>query len=174
MQLDSTIDRSHDKECRVLVVDDNPADVRLFRESLEPVYTVFAMSDAEQALALLSPQSLTLKPFRTDMIFLDISLPKMSGLELLAKLRADPRLKDTPIIVMTGVARLDWVEAAYQAGANSFFIKPILLDEYVSAIRACCAFWARRTCSNLETGPPFKDSRWFPGVEPVSRAMASL
>ncbi|MGO8829940.1 MAG: response regulator [Steroidobacteraceae bacterium] len=104
---------------RILIIDDNPIDLRLEAELLElRGYQVDVASDAEQALSILS----SMLP---DLIVTDIALPGMDGLTLTRMLKADARLKRVPVVALTGFAMKGDAERAAAAGCDAYITKPI-------------------------------------------------
>jgi CheY-like chemotaxis protein len=129
---------------RVLLVEDNEADVRLTREALREsgdLIRLSTVSDGEQALAYLRREDGFAEAPRPDLVLLDLNLPRKNGLEVLRELRADPATACVPVIMLTtSSARSDVVEA-YSAGANCFVTKPLELDEFMDLINAIRSFW---------------------------------
>ncbi|MGO9987767.1 MAG: response regulator [Steroidobacteraceae bacterium] len=104
---------------RILIIDDNPIDLRLEAELLElRGYKVDVASDAEQAQSILS----SVLP---DLIVTDIALPGMDGLTLTRMLKADARLKRVPVVALTGFAMKGDAERAAAAGCDAYITKPI-------------------------------------------------
>jgi DNA-binding NtrC family response regulator len=130
----------------VLVVDDE----RNIRRTLDLVlrgdgYEVVEAGDAEQALEMLEHGDA-----RVDLAILDINLPGMSGVELLAKLRVDTVLADLPVIVISGHAAREDVAQAIKLGAADFFEKPLSRDRVLVSVRnALHAFHLSRAVASL-------------------------
>lgn len=104
---------------RILIVDDNPVNLKLARNVLEiEGYTVDAAVDAEDALVYLGTHSPAL-------ILMDIALPGMDGLALTRKLKADPRWRAIPVIALTAFAMLTDERQARDAGCDGYITKPI-------------------------------------------------
>jgi CheY-like chemotaxis protein len=118
----------------ILVVDDNPINLKLAEEILlSGGYTVVRAADAEQARHLLT----TLLP---DLIMMDIALPGMDGLSLTRIIKSDVRLRHIPVVALTAYAmRGDDLKAA-EAGCDGYITKPIdtrvLVDQVSAIIRA--------------------------------------
>ena len=103
----------------VLIVDDNPANLKLARLTLETAgYHVRTATDADEALALL-------REFHPRVILMDIQLPGMDGLELTRQLKADPAMDGTRIVAMTAYAMKGDEEKALAAGCDGYVTKPI-------------------------------------------------
>jgi len=132
------------RPARVLLVEDNEADVRLTREALREAgedVRLSAVGDGEQALAYLRREAGFAEAPRPDLVLLDLNLPRKNGLEVLDELRADERLAAIPVIVLTSSAARADVEAAYTRGANAFVVKPLELDAFMDLIGAIRGFW---------------------------------
>jgi two-component system, chemotaxis family, response regulator Rcp1 len=123
----------------VLLVEDNAADVRLTTEALLEAAIPCALrvaSTGREALALL--RSGTLRP---DLIILDLELPGLSGLEVLAELGADPALRMIPVAMFTSRDDEQFVRDAYALGANCYLTKPRDLGDFVTVVRELEEFW---------------------------------
>jgi CheY-like chemotaxis protein len=132
------------RPARVLLVEDNEADVRLTREALREsgdTLRLSAVGDGEQALAYLRREGGYAETARPDLVLLDLNLPRKNGLEVLEEMRADPSLAAIPVIVLTSSAARQDVEACYARGANAFVVKPLELDAFMDLIEAIRRFW---------------------------------
>jgi two-component system, chemotaxis family, response regulator Rcp1 len=128
----------------VLLVEDNPGDVRLIREVLaeaEERIELDVAPDGESALALLRGTGPRGIPHRPDLLLLDLNLPRKGGLEVLDELKADPDLRRIPVVVLTSSAADHDVTGAYDRHANCFVTKPLGLDDFVAAVRDIAGFW---------------------------------
>lgn len=125
----------------VLVVEDNPGDVRLLEEAFHELNARLKLrvaKDGEEALAVLFGGETHWLP---DLVFLDLNLPKVSGHEVLSRMKDDPAMRQIPVIVLTSSrAELD-VRKAYEAHANAYIRKPTSLDELIACIRSFKSFW---------------------------------
>ena len=132
------------RPARVLLVEDNEADVRLTREALREAgerVRLSAVGDGDQALAYLRRQEGFAEAPRPDLVLLDLNLPRKNGLEVLDEMRADEALVCIPVIVLTSSAARQDVEAAYSRGANAFVTKPQDLDAFMHLIGTIRGFW---------------------------------
>lgn len=132
------------RAARVLLVEDNEADVRLTREALReggPPVRLSVVGDGEQALAFLRRDDDYAEAPRPDLVLLDLNLPRKDGLEVLDELRADPELAALPVIVLTTSTADGDVTASYARGANCFLVKPHELDDFIAMIGAIRSFW---------------------------------
>ena len=128
----------------ILLVDDNPGDVRLMQEALRECHLDVSLSvatDGDEALEMLkngSPNGASRKP---DLILLDLNLPGKNGREVLFEIKADPRLRRIPVIVMTTSKAEQDVHRAYNLNANCYITKPVELDEFLRVVRSIEDFW---------------------------------
>lgn len=127
----------------ILLVEDNPGDVRLtqeaFREGrIENQLTV--CGDGEAAMALLRERAAKGEP-RPGLILLDLNLPRKDGREVLAELKSDPLLRLIPVVVLTSSAAERDVIESYERNVNAYVTKPIDIDDFLAAIRALEGFW---------------------------------
>lgn len=133
-----------DRPARVLLVEDNEADVRLTREALREAgenVRLSAVGDGEQALAYLRREAGFAEATRPDLVLLDLNLPRKNGLEVLVEMRADEGLMRIPVIVLTSSAARQDVDESYARGANAFVVKPQDLDAFMDLIGAIRGFW---------------------------------
>jgi two-component system, chemotaxis family, response regulator Rcp1 len=129
---------------QVLLVEDNPGDVRLTREALRDgkvCSTLSVVSDGVEALAFLRREGPYADACRPDLILLDLDLPRKDGREVLRELREDPALCDIRVVVVTGSeAELD-ISGAYALQADCFVTKPVGMDQLVTIVRSIQDFW---------------------------------
>jgi CheY-like chemotaxis protein len=133
-----------ERSIEVLLVEDNPGDVRLAREAFRDVngsIRLHLASDGMEALAFLRRQGSHLNAPRPDLILLDLNLPKMSGREVLAKIKEDSSLKTIPTIVLSSSEADADVLISYQLQANCYLRKPAQWDAFDSIIRSINTFW---------------------------------
>lgn len=127
-----------------MIVEDNPADVRLLRLALRegPARKrLHVATDGMMALEFLARQG----PFEDapvpDLILLDLNLPRRNGCEVLVEMRGQKALRRIPAVVFSNSAAPDDIESAYQAQANCFVTKPSDLDDYFAVVRHIEDFW---------------------------------
>jgi chemotaxis family two-component system response regulator Rcp1 len=132
------------KPIDILLVEDNPGDVRLVIESLRDSKIRNSMSvveDGEAAMAFLRRQGEYSQVLRPDLILLDLNLPKKNGREVLAEFKADPDLKRIPVVVITSSNGEDDVLGAYNNYANCYVTKPVDLAQFIKVIKSIEEFW---------------------------------
>jgi CheY-like chemotaxis protein len=124
----------------ILLVEDNPGDVRLTIEALRDSTLDHRLSvarDGVEALAFLRREG----AIRPDLILLDLNLPRKDGREVLAELKADAALHTIPVVVLTtSRAELD-VQNSYELQANCFITKPVDLMQFMTVVRSIEDFW---------------------------------
>jgi two-component system, chemotaxis family, response regulator Rcp1 len=131
---------------RVLLVEDTPGAVFLFREALRepsmPPVELLVAYDGETALEIAQRSGLDFHLRRPDLIVLDLSLPRRNGFEVLQVIRANSALTTMPICVLTTSARQVDVEMAYDLGANAYILKPDSFGPFVDTVRNAIRFWS--------------------------------
>jgi CheY-like chemotaxis protein len=128
----------------ILLVEDNPGDVRLTREALRDgrIHTHLSVAaDGEEALAFLRRQGRFGDAPRPDLILLDLNLPRRSGREVLAEIKRDDTLRRIPVVVLTTSAAEQDVLASYDLHANCFITKPVDFDQFIRVIKSIEDFW---------------------------------
>jgi CheY-like chemotaxis protein len=128
----------------ILLVEDNPGDVRLTQEALKNsklVNKLHVVGDGDEALAFLRKQNEHANAPRPDLILLDLNLPKKSGREVLAEIKEDPDLRRIPVVVLTISTSEGDVLETYDLHANCFITKPIGLEQFVEVVRSIEDFW---------------------------------
>ena len=129
----------------LLLVEDNPNDVELTLHVLKKhnlANQIKIVRDGEEALAFLfgaeaSGQSENIPK----VILLDLKLPKVTGLEVLGKVKADPRTKSIPVVVLTSSREEQDLIVCYELGVNSYIVKPVDFAQFTEAIRQLGLYW---------------------------------
>ena len=128
----------------ILLVEDNPGDVRLTREALDEGQsrsTLSVASDGVEALAFLRREGRYADAPRPDLILLDLNLPRMGGREVLAAIKADEQLRRIPVVILTTSTDDRDVSSAYNLHANCYIAKPVDFEQFIGVIRALEQFW---------------------------------
>ncbi|CAM2065028.1 Response regulator [Sulfidibacter corallicola] len=126
----------------ILLVEDSPEDLRILRRALKRAgmdFPILHFEQGEDALRFLQRQSPA--EDRPSLIMLDVNLPGIDGLEILRLLKADDRLQQIPVIMLTTTVDEHEVLECYRLGANSFIRKPLEFDQFVEQMRRMHAFW---------------------------------
>jgi len=134
------------KEIEVVLVEDNPNDAELIIRALRKhklANNIIRVEDGAEALELLFHEGK-----HTDglsdaprVVLLDIKLPKVDGIEVLRRMKSDPRTKDIPVVVLTSSNQEQDIKAAYELGVNSFVTKPIKFDEFARVVAELGVYW---------------------------------
>ena len=130
----------------VLLVEDNPGDVRLTQEALRrsgAAVHVHVVNDGEKALEFLRRSGAYREAPRPRVVLLDLGLPGKHGREVLAEAKADPALSRIPVIVVSAERSPDEVTASYDHHANAYVTKPDNIGRFESMVRAFEDFWLR-------------------------------
>jgi two-component system, chemotaxis family, response regulator Rcp1 len=128
----------------VLVVENDPAAARLTKEAFREAgltQVVRSVPDGDEALAYLRRHEKYKDHPHPDIIFLDLHLPKKSGLEVLQEIKTNPRLMITPVVVVSGSADPREIREAYELHASCYIRKPDDLHQFLYFIKVCYEFW---------------------------------
>ena len=133
--------------CTILLVEDDPNDIlltqRAFRRAniVNPLQVV---QDGETAVQYLSGQEIYADRDRYPipiLILLDLKLPRCSGLEVLAWLREQPKLKRLPVVVLTSSNQSSDLNHAYDLGVNSYLVKPVAFNALLEMVKNLNQYW---------------------------------
>jgi CheY-like chemotaxis protein len=145
----------------VLIIENDPAAARLTKEAFHEVglmKAVTSVPNGEEALAYLRREGEYHSKPQPDVVFLDLHLPKKSGLEVLAEIKSNPRLSVTPVVVVSGSEDPKEIREAYELHASCYIRKPDDLHQFLRFIQVCFDFWG-----SVVTLPP------KPELAPVSQ-----
>ncbi|WP_161881210.1 response regulator [Deinococcus alpinitundrae] len=132
------------RKIEILLVEDNPADVMLTEEAFEEARIanrLHVARDGVDALEFLHRQGHYTDAPTPDVILLDVNMPRMNGLELLAVLKADPDLRRIPIIMLTTSRAEQDVWRSYDLHVNAYIPKPVSVGEFFDVVRTFETFW---------------------------------
>jgi CheY-like chemotaxis protein len=139
----------HCKSAEILLVEDDPADVELTRETLalaKVLTHLHVVGDGLEALAFLRREEKYAEVPRPDLILLDLNLPRMDGRAFLAEIRSDDRFKAIPVVVLTTSQAEEDILKSYRLGANCYITKPVGLTEFARVVNAIEDFWFTVVC----------------------------
>lgn len=129
----------------ILLVEDNPGDIRLTREAFEEsriANTLHVVTDGVEALEFLRGEGEYVDAPRPDIVLLDLNLPRKNGDEFLEELREEsPRLARIPIIVLTSSKAEEDIVQSYELQANAYMTKPVDPEEFIDTIQTFKTFW---------------------------------
>jgi two-component system, chemotaxis family, response regulator Rcp1 len=132
------------KAVEILLVEDNPGDVRLTIEALKEgrlINHVSVAEDGVEALAFLRQEGRYADEPRPDLILLDLNLPKKDGREVLTEIKADPALRHIPVVVLTTSTAEQDVLRTYDLHANCYINKPVDFEQFIEVVKSVGDFW---------------------------------
>ena len=135
---------NHGKPIEILLIEDNPGDVRLTREALKEgkVRNVLSVvQDGVEALAFLKREGSYAAARRPDLILLDLNLPKKDGREVLAEIKEDPDLRRIPVVILTTSSAEQDIVRTYNLHENCYIIKPLDMDQFINVVKSIEDFW---------------------------------
>jgi two-component system, response regulator len=127
----------------ILLVEDNPDDEALTLRALKKVKVVNEVTvshDGAEALEHLFGDGAAAAG-KPGLILLDLNIPKVDGLELLRRIRADERTKFIPVVVLTSSKEQEDTLAGYRGGANGYVRKPVSFADFAQAVSTVGMFW---------------------------------
>ena len=136
--------RTGGKPIDILLIEDNPGDVRLTKEVLmegKVRNRLQVVGDGVEAMAFLRRENNYAEAPRPDLILLDLNLPKKDGREVLQEIKADHQLRRIPVVVLTTSAADEDILRSYDLSANCYVTKPVDLYQFITVIRSIEAFW---------------------------------
>jgi len=128
----------------ILLVEDNPGDVRLIREAFKSAgfaTTFHTVTDGDAALEFLREQAAVESGPDLDLMLLDLNLPRTSGFDVLEEIKDDPTLASLPVLVLTSSEATEDIVRSYELCANAYLTKPTDPGEFVDIGRAVESFW---------------------------------
>jgi len=130
---------SEPETVEILLVEDNPNDAELTQRALKKTNLGVGLAtvrDGAEALEYLFSN----RP-KPKVIFLDLKLPKIDGIEVLRRVRADDRLRSVPVVVLTSSQEERDISQCYKLGVNSYIVKPVEFDEFYKAVGDLATYW---------------------------------
>ncbi|MEA3019847.1 MAG: hypothetical protein QOI47_1371 [Actinomycetota bacterium] len=135
-----------DVDVQILLVEDNPGDVRLTVEALRGARVaneLHVVGDGEAAIDYLRQRGEYTDATRPDIVLLDLNLPRLDGRDVLADIKSDPDLAKIPILVLTSSSAEADIVGSYELHANCFISKPVDFTEFMAAVRSLEGFWLK-------------------------------
>jgi two-component system, chemotaxis family, response regulator Rcp1 len=128
----------------ILLVEDNPGDVRLTVEALKEGKVqnkLHVARDGAEALDFLFRRGVHANATRPDIILLDLNLPKKDGREVLDEIKKDPKLRRIPVVVLTTSSAEEDILKSYDLHVNCYITKPVDMDRFIEVVKAIDNFW---------------------------------
>ncbi len=144
----------------ILIVEDNPNDAELAIRALKKsnlANNVFVVENGEEALDFLFCRgdfSQRSKIKNLKVIFLDLKLPKVSGLEVLKVVKSHESTRNLPVVVITSSKEDPDIQTAYDLGANSYVVKPVDFDSFIQSISQTGLYWLQINVPPKYSGTP--------------------
>lgn len=132
------------KPVEILLVEDNPGDVRLTKEALKDskiINNLHVVMDGEEAMKYLLKHGEYKENPKPDIILLDLNLPKKDGREVLAEIKEQKKLKHVPVVILTSSEADEDIVSTYELHANCYITKPVDLDQFSKVVKAIGDFW---------------------------------
>lgn len=133
-----------DNPITILLVDDDPDCRMLIRDAIaecKVANRVFEVGDGQSALDFLQRKGPYVDAPRPGLIYLDIEMPYMDGLQTLQRIKGDPELSEIPVVMMTGVCSEEQMRTAARCGANSYTLKPANAEQFLRTVLASTNYW---------------------------------
>ena len=135
------------REYEIIIVEDNPEDAELMMRSLKKnnlSNNLILLEDGELALDFFFRRGKYKERKATKsnlMIFLDLKLPKVDGLEILRQLKSNKNTKKIPVVIVTSSKQDPDINTAYELGANSYVVKPVDYEKFTETIKQLGLYW---------------------------------
>jgi len=132
------------KPIEILLVEDNPGDVRLTKEALKEgkvLNKLYVVEDGMEAVEFLNREGRYADMPRPELILLDLNLPKKDGREVLTEIKTNEELRRIPVVVLTTSRSEEDVLKSYDLNANCYITKPVDLDQFISVVKSINEFW---------------------------------
>lgn len=129
---------------RVLLVEDNPGDIRLTQEAFREnkmLNSLSVVKDGVEAMEFLLQEGKYEAALRPDLILLDLNLPRKDGREVLAEIKSDSSLKLIPVVILTTSDADEDILKSYELHANCYIKKPVDLEQFINVVRSIEDFW---------------------------------
>ncbi len=132
------------KPVNILLVEDNPGDIRLTQEALKDskiMNELHIVQDGAEAVKYLKKEAEYSIEKQPDLILLDLNLPKKNGKEVLAEIKADDKLRHIPVVILTVSRAEEDILKSYDLHANCYITKPINFDQFMKVVKSIEEFW---------------------------------
>jgi two-component system response regulator len=132
------------QKIQVLLVEDNPTDVMIAKEGLfsaKMLNKLHVAEDGVEAMEFLHQRGEYADAPRPDLILLDLNMPRKNGHEVLAEIKADAKLKNIPVVILTTSTSKEDVMNAYGSHANCYISKPVDFNDFSKVVKTIQDFW---------------------------------
>ena len=132
------------KSVDILLIEDNPDHVELILKALQDnnvLNEVHVLTNGEEAMDFLHQRGAYVDKAQPGLILLDIKLPGMDGIEFLRQIKADPKLKPIPVVVLSTSEREKDIVGCYNCGANSYIVKPVDYRQFAKVVKEVKLYW---------------------------------
>jgi two-component system response regulator len=166
-ELQPEVTAGSDVPVEILLVEDNPNDVHLTLHALKRyglTNRIQVVRDGVEALEFVFATGAYAQRKGTDtpkVVMLDLKLPRVDGIEVLRAVRADPRTKTLPVVVLTSSREERDIAQTYGLGANSYIVKPVDFEQFIEAVRQLGMYWVllnqrapQNDLESVQTTPP--------------------
>jgi len=135
------------KECEILIIEDNPNDAELMTRTLKKNHLandLIVLEDGQEALDFIFckgryvNRKIEVPP---KVIFLDLKLPKVNGLEVLKELKTNNTTKQIPVVIVSSSKEDPDIKKAYELGANSYVVKPVNFKVFIKTLSQIGMYW---------------------------------
>ena len=138
------MDNQFSREIEILLVEDNPGDIRLTQEVLKEgkVHNkLYVAENGVEAISFLKKQGKNENANTPDLILLDLNLPLKDGREVLSEIKNDEELKRIPVVVLTTSQAEEDIMKVYDLNANCYISKPVVLEQFINVVKSIENFW---------------------------------
>jgi chemotaxis family two-component system response regulator Rcp1 len=128
----------------ILMAEDSPTDQLIAEEAIKSsklLNRLHTVSDGEKVLAYLRQEGEYAGAPTPDLILLDLNMPRKGGLEVLAEIKAHPRWRYIPVVILTASKSEQDIMAAYGQHANCYIVKPVDFEQFVKVVHCIENFW---------------------------------
>jgi len=132
------------KSVDILLIEDNADHVELIVKALRDnnvLNEVHVLTNGEEAMDFLHQRGAYVDKAQPGLILLDIKLPGMDGIEFLRRIKADPKFKRIPVVILTTSAGEKEIVESYNCGANSYIVKPVDFEHFIKVIKELKLYW---------------------------------
>lgn len=148
------------QQVEILLVEDNPRDAELALRSLRKhnlANQVHWVKDGAEALDFMHCEgayAARSPDHHLKVVLLDLKMPKVDGIEVLRRLKSDPRTRSTPVVIMTSSSEERDLVESYRLGVNSYIVKPVQFEAFLSTVAEIGLYWviANRTPNGANGG----------------------